>query len=72
MDATSSMSGTDWIGLIMTSNEAALKWAQLFTGRQIPGEETGIVVDENRVGIGSNGLILVGVLVIGAILLLRD
>lgn len=69
---SSGMTGTDWIGVIMASNEAALRWAQLFTGREIPGEEDGITVTPERVGIGQNGLILIGLLALGAFLLLKD
>ncbi len=69
---SSGMTGTDWIGIIMASNEAALKWAQLFTGREIPGEEEGIVVTDQRVGIGTNGLILIGAFALVAYLLLKD
>lgn len=64
--------GTDWIGLIMASNEAALQWAQLFTGRTLPGQTTGVSVTPDRVEVGGGGLLLLGVLALGAFLLLKD
>jgi hypothetical protein len=64
--------GTDWIGLIMASNEAALRWAQLFTGRSVPGDAGGVVVTEDRVEVGSGGLVLLGLIALGVFLLLKD
>ena len=65
------VSGTDWIGLIMTSNEAALKWAQVFTGRALPEDEAIVVNSDGRSSVNINGLLLIGAVVIVAVLLLR-
>jgi hypothetical protein len=66
------LTGQDWIGIIMASNEAALQWGQLFTGRTLPGQTSGVTVTDDRVEVGNGGLILLGILALGAFLLLKD
>ncbi len=73
MNGTTSQ--TDWIGLIMTSNEAALQWAQLFTGRRLPEDEAVSVTTgdgETRLGLSNmGGLVVLGAIVLVAVLVLR-
>jgi len=75
MNGAGEGNGFDLIGLIMASNEAALQWAQLFTGQRLPGDEA-LTVDgpgDTRVGVSNmGGLLLLGGLVIVAIVILKD
>lgn len=72
MNGDTGLSGSDWIGIIMASNEAALQWAQLFTDRPLPGSTTGVYVTPERVEVGGGGLLLLALLALGAFVLLKD
>ena len=72
------MTGSDWSGLIMASNEAVMQWYSMVTQKPLPSQPTSIYTPlpgggEVRFGAPTNSsLLLIGVLIVVAFMVLKD
>jgi len=66
MEMNSAQSSTDWIGLIMASNEAAMQWYSLATQKPLPTQGNVLTVGPTGVSVGANAnwLIIGGLLLV--------
>jgi hypothetical protein len=62
-------SSTDWIGLIMASNEAAMQWYSLATQKPLPTSGNVITLGPGGMSVGSNAnwLVLGGLIIVAFI-----
>lgn len=69
------MTAQDWQQLIVASNEAAMQWYSLVTQNPLPTQITQPLPGGGTARIGApsmNSVLLIGVLVVAAIVLLKD